>query len=174
MEAATSPSRWDDGGFKVGQNYQGGIIVYVDGTGRHGFIAATSDQSSKIQWINGTSYAGPISTGELGTSIGTGKSNTEKIVQAQGNGTYAARLCYNLTFGGYNDWYLPSKDEIYELYRNRDAIGLNLQVYYWTSSVYLNSVNWWFAYVLISNNGSINNGIMINRDDARVRCIRNF
>ncbi len=29
----------------IGQSYQGGIVFYIDGTGHHGLIAATSDQS---------------------------------------------------------------------------------------------------------------------------------
>ena len=39
----------------IGQNYGGGIIFYVDGTGQHGLIAAPYDQSSGALWgCNGT------------------------------------------------------------------------------------------------------------------------
>ena len=36
--------------FFIGQNYGGGIIFYIDGTGQHGLIAAPSDQSAGVEW----------------------------------------------------------------------------------------------------------------------------
>jgi hypothetical protein len=103
---------------KVGQSYQGGIIAYIDATGKHGLIAAPQDQSNGIQWSNGESF---LVTTE--TAIGTGKNNTARIVQMQGNGAYAAKLCADLVLNGYSDWFLPSTDELNMLYQNRLEIG---------------------------------------------------
>jgi len=118
----------------VGMSYQGGKIAYIDATGRHGLIAAPTDLSNDIEeWWNGTFMV----TGATGTAIGTGKSNTDKIVEVQGDGNYAAKLCKDLSLGGYNDWFLPSKDELNELYKNRDAIGgFHNMEHYWSSSEY--------------------------------------
>ena len=33
----------------IGDSYQGGKIAYLDGTGQHGFVAATSVQSTGVQ-----------------------------------------------------------------------------------------------------------------------------
>jgi len=132
----------------VGMSYQGGIIAYIDATGQHGLIAAPQDQSADIQWYDGN-Y---IVTGATGTAIGTGKSNTKKIVQKQGSGNYAAKLCDDLVLNGYDDWYLPSKDELNELYKNKYLIGgfSTKKDFYWSSSEH-NFNNAWLQYF---NDGS--------------------
>jgi hypothetical protein len=122
--------------FSIGLSYGGGIIFYTDGTGLHGLISATTDQSTYLQWFNG-SY---IATGATGTAIGTGNTNTNTIVGVQGNyGNYAARICYNLTtMGLYDDWFLPSKDELNLMYQQKSVIGgfadIPYNSYYWSSS----------------------------------------
>jgi len=119
----------------LGQSYQGGKIAYIDSTGKHGLIAAPSDQSEGIQWDNGTWPNDPV-TGATGTAIGNGQANTTAIVKAQGPGSYAAKLCDDLVLGGYSDWYLPSKDELNQLYLNQAVVGGFAKNYYWSSSEY--------------------------------------
>ena len=130
----------------VGDSYGGGIVAYILQSGdtgyiegeTHGLIAATADRSTGIQWYNG-SY---VEAGAIGTAIGTGQDNTTAIVTIQGAGSYAAQLCNDLTEGGYDDWFLPSKDELNKLYINRDAIGGFAEDYYWSSSEYDASNAW--------------------------------
>lgn len=117
----------------IGQSYQGGIIVYLDHTQLHGLIAAPYDQSSGIQWSNG-SY---VNTGATATAIGTGYTNTSAIVKAQGAGSYAAKLCDELVLNGYSDWYLPAKDELNQLYLNKSILGDFSDNAYWSSSEYV-------------------------------------
>jgi len=124
--------RFKKANFAVGMPYQGGIIAYVDNSGEHGLIAAPNDQSEGIVWATVKNV-----TGAIGTSIGTGQSNTTKIIQALGNGNYAAKLCDNLVLNGYSDWFLPSKDELNEMLKNCHIIGGFNTVngyYYWSSS----------------------------------------
>lgn len=99
---------------------------------QHGLIAATSDQSTGIQWYNGFL----ITTGATGTAIGTGLANTNAIVSSQGATAtnYAAGLARAYNGGGYIDWYLPSKDELNKLYQNRIAVGGFTGINYWSSS----------------------------------------
>src|SRR5262245_16688773 len=70
---------------KLGDTYQGGIVFYIDNTGKHGLIAAASDLSKSASWWNGTFIV------TNATSATDGSGNTAKILLAQGNtGTYAA------------------------------------------------------------------------------------
>ena len=116
--------------YTVGERALGGIIAYVDNTGYHGFVAAPEDLSTGIRWYNGTD----ITTGANGYAIGTGKTNTEKIVEIQGDGNYAAKLCYDLVLNGYDDWFLPSSSELLKLWDNKALIGGFTSGWYWSSS----------------------------------------
>ena len=57
------------------------------------------------------------------TEIGTGKANTAIIVSKASNTHYpnAATLCNDYVYNGYDDWFLPSVDEL-------TTIGMNLRV----------------------------------------------
>jgi hypothetical protein len=117
--------------YSIGQNYGGGIIFYLDGTGKHGLIAAPSDQSA-VLW-----GAGTIITNATGTAVGTGQANTTSIINAQGVGSYAASICDQLVINGYSDWYLPSKDELSYLYNQKSLVGgfgLGAKIIYWSST----------------------------------------
>ena len=62
--------------------------------------------------------------------------NTNTVISSQGGTatSYAAGIARAYAGGGYNDWYLPSKDELNKLYLNRASIGNFGNWNYWTSS----------------------------------------
>lgn len=116
--------------YHIGEKHGGGIIFYLDSSKQHGLIAALSDQGTNVSWYNGT-Y---ISTGALAKAIGTGLANTKKIINKQGSGTYAAKVCRNYHGGGFTDWYLPSKDELNQMYKQKSKIGGFEATNYWSST----------------------------------------
>ncbi len=109
----------------------GGVVFYVTDNGLHGLEAAPIDQSRETYW----GCVG-IVTGATGTAIGTGSSNTALIVEANCDGI-PAQLAANYELNGYIDWFLPSSDELTQLYLNRDVVpALVINNFYWSSSEY--------------------------------------
>ncbi len=156
----------------IGQSYQGGIIFWLDATGQHGLIAATADQSTGMQWYNGTFRY----TGTTGDGLYAGAMNTTMIVATQmadtENGNFAAKVCadYSVYVSGvvYGDWYLPSKYELTLLYAQKVAVGGFANAYYWSS----NELNNYRAYLQ-----NFSNGVQSNSDKYAtlfVRAIRAF
>jgi hypothetical protein len=122
----------------IGQNYQGGLIFYIDGTGLHGMISANSDIGSTFWGCEGTSIA------NLSNTLGNGLSNTIHIVNNCSDLNSAARFCYDANLNSKTDWYLPSKDELKLIWQN-----LFLQGYgnfsnesYWSSSQFNSNQAW--------------------------------
>ena len=98
-----------------------------------------------------TSSSGSNLTVGTKTAIGTGKANTEALIKAMGEttytsssgttkGIYAAKACadYSITVNGvvYDDWFLPSKNELDLMYDNLKAkhLGSFANGTYWSSS----------------------------------------
>jgi hypothetical protein len=158
----------------VGDIYGGGIVAYIlvngdtgyDANKQHGLISATADLNggATITWSNITN----ILVGTTGTAIGTGQANTTAIVGQSGYTGGAAWLCNDLTEGGYSDWYLPSKDELYKLYLNQVAIGGFSDYAYWSSSEY-DASDAWAQYF-----GNGDQDYYSKYIDLRVRAVRAF
>jgi uncharacterized protein (TIGR02145 family) len=125
-----------DGQYYIGASYGGGIIFYIDGTGKHGLIATPNNQSTFVEWgCGGTSIPGS-------TAIGTGQANTTAIVNGCATAGIAARICNDLVLNGYSDWFLPSKDELNLMYLHQNEIGSFSNELYWCSSEINNFYAW--------------------------------
>ncbi len=146
-------------GYCIGQSYGGGKIFYIDEG--WGMIAAISDQGY-IPWgCDGTIIPG------TSTAIGTGQANTIAILNGCNTDWIAARLCDDLVLNGYSDWFLPSKEELTQLYNNRSVIN-GLEGPYWSSSQY----NDWDAWYLDSYFGNFSS--YWKAYSFNVRAIRTF
>jgi hypothetical protein len=161
--------------YAIGDTHQGGIIFYLDASGKHGLIAAPSDQSTSAAWWNG-SY---VDTYAYGNGIGAGEGNSQGIRRWQGicSSCYANELCQDLNLGGKTDWYLPSKYELNLMYENigqGNALGLGnignfANNYYW-SSTEIDNFDAWDQYFSNGSQSSNNK----NYAFSRVRAVRAF
>ena len=97
--------------YVVGMEAEGGIVFYVDGTGQHGLVSAMEDVG-KFKW----GCFGTEISGADGQSIGTGYQNTLDIVSGCSQTQTGAYQALAYESGGYSDWYLPSIDELVEMY----------------------------------------------------------
>jgi len=78
----------------------------------------------------------------------------------------AIQTCQNLTAYGYNDWYLPSKEELKALYQNKESIGGFRLSYYWSSMENFTSNAW----IQVFSNGD--QYFVSKTSTGRVRCVR--
>ena len=138
--------------YQVGAAGPGGGIVFYDAGsvqswGRYLEVACAG-------WSDGTcggndltdpqaawGCSGASITGAGGTAIGTGEQNTTDITAPVGGCStagIAARIANEITLGGQDDWFLPSKDELNQMYTNLHSASTPLggfsPDYYWSSS----------------------------------------
>ena len=94
-------------------------------------IAATEDQSTDDNYLTWVEWGCFETVSEIsgadGTAIGTGAQNILDILAGCSEDRIAAKLAsnYEITVDGvtYDDWILPSTDELYELYKNQNVVS---------------------------------------------------
>jgi len=113
---------------EIGSYHAGGIVFYIDETGEHGLVMApiqgdkeNSDvmdyyEVEDVEW-------GPMGLDVPGTNgtfanLGSGRSNTDLILAATPGIKTAASFCRDLNLNGYNDWFLPSLEELVLLHES--------------------------------------------------------
>lgn len=109
----------------------GGVVFYVTDDGLHGLVVHP-ECVVPAETIWGPSIPMDPYYANTEDGIYKGASNTEKLVaqwkKVVEDGTYdgtksPAVVCDELEAGGYNDWFLPSKAELFELFDVKAALA---------------------------------------------------
>ena len=149
----------------IGSNYAGGIVFYLDSTGQHGLVCAPNDQGV-AEW---GCYLGSVGTS---TVLGTGNTNTLAILNSCTQRPIAASLCADLILNGYDDWYLPSRDDLNLICQRIGSSGNFAGSRYWSSSQALTAwaqTDAWYVDIYLCQVA------FVGKDNPyRVRAIRSF
>jgi hypothetical protein len=97
-------------GFTLGGTGPAGgkVVKLLNGTGSHGI------EMTKVIEVNGSFSWGCNGTYISGTSVafGTGQANTNAILAGCTEPNIAAKIADDYSLNGFDNWYLPSKDEL--------------------------------------------------------------
>ena len=106
---------------QIGDEAFGGIVFYIDETGEKGLVAALEDLEGTYQW---GCYGSNIS-GADEQAIGFGLQNTNDIVAGCPEALSAANMALDYVSNDFDDWYLPSRNELAEMFGTISFGGSN-------------------------------------------------
>jgi hypothetical protein len=175
--------------YGIGEIHEGGYIFYLDGSGEHGLVAALTNLPLAKWGCWGTLVGG------TSNNVGTGQANTTLIVNNTchiGDGiTGAAEACDSYDDGTYDDWFLPSRNELDLMWKNLHRYGcsntapdsspcptalggfyegnFNDYTYYWSSTEYSK----FFAWIQYFFNGN-QSRVSKNNNFRLVQAVRAF
>lgn len=158
----------------------GGYIFYDRGFngGDWRYIEmAPFDQGVDITWCN--SLEKNLKTGITNTGIGYGKTNTISLVSILKYSS-AANICNSYVLNGYDDWFLPSSEElrlmISYLFENEIFDSDDKYVRYWSSSEFIHrsSDAWYNNQNPVDGVSFVGMKTLLKEYKFRVRAIRYF
>jgi hypothetical protein len=159
-EVTENPASYEAGDF-----VQGGLYTFTDSG--FAYITAAADQSSSAPWgCEGVLIAG------LSGEIGKGAANTAAIVSGCATAGISARLADQLVLNGFSDWFLPSLEELAEVYTELASAGLGsfASHTYWSST----QDDAGHAFTVNMNNGNQGTHNKDNTSNRYTRAMRRF
>lgn len=152
----------------------GGLIFYKNLSGDnswHFLEASQIDLTQQLIWSNSDDDCGVTST-----LLGNGMNNTNSIFSFYGNnGNYAAKLALVFSSNSKSDWFLPSREELIEMFNNLYLSNLgsfSTNAFYWSSSQDFNFPQNAWAVKMLNELGNVSSQ---NKNlNLKVRPIRKF
>ncbi len=183
LSCSDSPDEAEETTYKVGDRGPAGGIVFYDAgrTQKSSYLDSDGNMVVyKWRYLEAApeDCAGKFSWGAEGDNFGTepeigkGKTNTE-ILRNEGIDRFpAAKACTEYGKGTeYDDWFLPSVEELRVMYSSQARIGNFVNDLYWSSSEYADYG--WFVYFSVDYL-QYSYFISYRSMDYRVRPIRAF
>jgi hypothetical protein len=152
----------------------GGIVFYVTDGGLHGLEAAPVDLEPAPWGCYGSEIAGADNH-----TAGSGAQNTKDILAGCSEPGIAARVADGYSLNGYDDWYLPSIDDLYFM-SNNIGIGASAPLtnignfatsgykYNWSSSELDSNAAWLWQFISNGTNRALKSDLHF------VRPVRSF
>lgn len=155
----------------LGKSYQGGIICYLSPIDGKGMIISLDNLGEDIQW-----GCSGLNIGADETELGLGQKNTNQILSACPFDGISADLCDKYESDGYDDWFLPSKDELFEILLGLRTWGPEnakpiSEITLWTSSEEDNARAIAYGYRFKDNFYS---DAIFKNEEVGVRAVRTF
>jgi hypothetical protein len=117
----------------------GGIIFFINpAAGDWKYLEAAPANTEKQTFWSAEVFS--VDDIKGARSVGSGKPNSDYIMRQaidRGGGfDWAAEVCDSLVVNGYDDWFLPSRDELHQMYGNlkRKGLGTFKDEVYWSST----------------------------------------
>jgi hypothetical protein len=150
----------------------GGIVFYDKGNGDDGWRyleAAPEDLEGSFAW------ASPIwvnfAIGGTGVDVGAGKVNTATILSIDSVAP-AAKAAVDYRGGGLDDWFLPSGEELVEMYKQDSLLKLEARNYWSSSGGFTALENYFTAENFMTSQNSY--GKYVKGSENKVRPVRAF
>ena len=136
----------------------GGLIFLVNADAAHDgwtYLEAAPEETGSYAWTPSS-----VIIGDTHTEVGTGASNTLSITSKSAEG--AAKMCQDKVFGGYEDWFLPSRDELLAMTDLTEGV-------YWSSSEASTTAAYVVEYADVPESNSV-----AKTQEHKVRAVRAF
>jgi hypothetical protein len=135
----------------IGEEVAGGRVAYFFQVGDAGYVN-NETHGMIIAPITSPYFSWGCAGQTITTSsiIGTGLTNSTNIVNSCGS-TNAAAYCLNYTSEGVDNWFLPSKTELSNIFLNAIHLDVSFSEYIWTSTDWMPDL----AYVVDFASGNV-------------------
>jgi serine/threonine-protein kinase len=164
----------------VGDIAEGGIVFYVNETGKHGLVCSLNNLSTSARWFEKWTPRKNERLSEnfnTSTTIFGNKNNYKENQSRQSALKLCAKLKLKMDGEKYKDWYLPSKEELHMLYLKKELIntkamennGDELENSFYWSSTEKDYTNAWIQNFKDGKKGHYYKNYLYN-----VRAIRKF
>ncbi|MDB9995300.1 hypothetical protein OAD95_04095 [Flavobacteriaceae bacterium] len=168
-------------GLKVGDEWGGGIVVYIDESGKRGRIMAKEENiSTVLQWSTNKDNTNSISTGytnETFLNDKLGRDNSQAVLDYYVSNDGSAPIfeyARDILIEGYDDWYVPT---VWELNKGTNYLSSSVKNFLWTSSEETSSKATTSVRALIPNGGGyswLTRDKTLTEGESRVIPFRSF